>query len=189
MVNPDAIIPVSAVSQSVKEVNPSAMGAVCGGIMAAFTLIIIAEKGITPGAIAWICFVSFIVSLICNGVSQSMGCTSGNFANVFSSSLLSIPASLLAFGVSYFSICRIPVTSVFAPAFITPDHTIDTKGQTLESIQMTARQTETPTCCKIVTLDSVESKYKYLKAIPYSFYMFFAILFAVTAETSLVIQC
>jgi hypothetical protein len=192
MANPDVTKTVPAISASAPEVNGALSGTICGLLMIGFTIMFFElYRDMTYKAGLWICFLAFIISLFSNAISQSLACTSGSFGKVLGSSLISSVACLFAIGISSIPTCRIPIASVFAPAFISPDLTIATSGSEITQVEKTIRETESTCCSQTVTLESVEAKKNgyILKSISYSFYIFFAMLFAVTAETSIVSAC
>jgi len=141
------------------------------------------------------CIIAFFLSMFLNYMSQQQACDKSNIGTITSTSFMSVIATLFGFGIASIKICRIPVTSVVGPMIVSKKMDVVTGGNAppMKAKNSMNSSNSEKKCCGTpqYTLDSVEmdENGNMIKAFSYSFYVVFAILFALAHETSIVTTC
>jgi len=131
--------------------------------------------------------IAYILSIIANTISRFSAC--GNLdIKILSSGIPTIIAIYIALGISYFDSCRTPIASVVAPFFVN-----SAKQAPTNNIQPGAPNTSNPStsdscCTKTITLQMLETN-PVAKGLSYAFYLFFAMLFGITAGSATATNC
>jgi hypothetical protein len=131
--------------------------------------------------------IAYILSIIANTISRFSAC--GNLdIKILSSGIPTIIAIYIALGISYFDSCRTPIASIVAPFFVN-----SAKQAPTNNIQPGAPNASNPStsdscCTKTITLQMLETN-PVAKGLSYAFYLFFAMLFGITAGSATATNC
>jgi hypothetical protein len=130
--------------------------------------------------------VAFLVVFCVNLATQYTGCGTTNSGRAALGAIPSVGTVLLGLVISSFTVCRIPVASVFAPLVVGDDiDVINSKSNT-----NTLKNSNSKGCCtQKLSIHSVESKYPIIQGISYGFYSFFSILFGITVGNGFATIC
>jgi hypothetical protein len=133
--------------------------------------------------------IAYVLSIIANTISRFSAC--GNLdIKILSSGIPTIIAIYIALGISYFDSCRTPIASVVAPFFV---NSAKQASNVANNIQPGAPNAPNPptsdSCCtKTITLQMLETN-PVAKGLSYAFYLFFAMLFGITAGSATATNC
>jgi hypothetical protein len=132
--------------------------------------------------------IAYVLSIIANTISRFSAC--GNLdMKILSSGIPTIIATYIALGISFFDSCRTPIASVFAPFFVNSAKQAPNTNNVQPGAPNLPNPPSSDSCCtKIITLQMVETN-PVAKGLSYAFYLFFAMLFGITAGSATATNC
>jgi hypothetical protein len=122
---------------------------------------------------------AFFIVFGVNLMTQYNNCRTNDAGKAALGALPSVGTTLLALLISSFSICRIPVASVFTPLLIN-DNSLDVVLSKSMTNSNSLKNSNSKGCgCPKMTIGNIESKFPIIEGIAYGFYLMFAGFFGV----------
>jgi hypothetical protein len=149
-------------------------------------------KDVLPGfnLILWIgipLFALFVVFGV-NLITQYLQCNSVDPGKAVLGAIPSVGTTLFALLISSFTVCRIPVASVFTPLLI--GNNVDvTRDKTNTNINSLKNSNYKECCIPKLSLSTIESKFPIIQGISYGFYLMFATFFGITIGNGFATIC
>jgi hypothetical protein len=135
---------------------------------------------------------AFGIAAAANFISQYVYCKITNAGKAFLGAVPSSISTIIALFLSYFSFCRIPIATVFAPLFVGQSVNITkNSSNNAKTINInTLKNSNSKACCApILTLEGIESKYPIIEGFSYGFYVMFGMLFGMTFGNGIATIC
>ena len=136
---------------------------------------------------AGIPIISFLIAIALHFSSQYMVCNKMDAQKALLGSLPTLLSVFVGLGISSTAFCRIPVASVFAPAFI--GNTVDVTMNTKNTNSAINRAKNSPCCTPQLSLERIEREYPTMLGLSYGFYTMFSMIFGIVFGSSIATVC
>jgi hypothetical protein len=135
---------------------------------------------------------AFIISFITNLSTQYASCKTINAGKSALGSIPSFIAIIIGLLISSFTICRMPIASVFAPLLM--DTSIDivaNKGsrQKNNTTVLKSMNSTRECCTPKITLETVENNFPLIAGLSHGFYLMFSMFFGVVIGNNIANVC
>lgn len=131
---------------------------------------------------------TFLVVFGVNLITQYTECRKTDAGKAVLGALPSVGTILIGLLISSFTICRIPVASVFTPLLL--GNNVDvTRDKTNTNINSLKNSNSKECCIPKLSLNTIETRYPIIEGISYGFYLMFAAFFGITIGNGFALIC